>query len=255
MWRIFPALALAGALFAQTPEFAAVSIKVNKSGDLPFGIRPSAGGRLTATNVPVGALVAWAYRLWGEQLVGAPDIRSAERYDVVATSEGDPKYDRDHPELQIMFQKVLADRFKLTFHRETRDLPVYALVVTKHGPKIQPTEEGTSSVRATGFAKMSVQHGSMSAIVSLLGGEAGRMVIDKTELTGSYTFDLDWKKYIAPLERPGVDPSELRRAFDSSSVPQAISDALEAQLGLKLELQKAPVEVLVIDHVERPSEN
>lgn len=154
-----------------------------------------------------------------------------------------------------MFQKVLADRFKLTFHRETRDLPVYALVVTKHGLKIQPAEDGTPAVCITAFAKMSVQHGSMPEIARRLESQAGKMIVDKTGLTGSYKFDLDWAKYIRPLERPGVDPSELARAFDPMSVPQAISDALEAQLGLKLELQKAPVEVLVIDHVERPSEN
>jgi uncharacterized protein (TIGR03435 family) len=164
-----------------------------------------------------------------------------------------------------MFQSVLVDRFKLTVHKTTKELPVYLLVTAKNGPKVHAVEEGNCPevplpenpcrfLRPDRFATLNTQKAPMSALAFMLTAMTGKTVIDKTDLKGSYTYILNWSKNIQPPEVPpgGVAPPG---AFDPGSIQPAIATALEEQLGLKLESGKGPVEILVIDHVERPSEN
>jgi len=151
----------------------------------------------------------------------------------------------------LMFQALLSDRFKLSFHRETRDLPVFALVIAQNGPKIHPAKPGDTypngvkcfggrpcggrQLNETESNRVVGQGIPLSDLVELLSEKLrGRIVVDKTGLTGDYDFTLQ----LAPEE------SEA-----------AISKALEEQLGLRLEPQEAPMEVLVIDHAEKPSGN
>jgi uncharacterized protein (TIGR03435 family) len=252
---------------APLAEFEAVSIKPSKSGDRPGGMHASRGGRLNAANVTLGELIRWAYQVRDSQISGAPGWVNSERYDVAAKADGNPRYDALQPELETLFQSVLVDRFKLAFHRETKELPVYSLVVAKNGPKIQAVEEGDCPevptpenpcrfLRRTNFAQLTAQKAPMAALAIVLATTTNTSVADKTGLKGSFSYKLDWRPYLQAPEPPlgGNQPVPLV-AFDPASFGPAISTALQEQLGLKLDSSKGPVEILVIDHAERPSEN
>lgn len=256
--------------FGQTatplPEFEAVSIKPNKSGDVRSAMHPSPGGRFTATNITVKMLIEWAYGVREFQLSGEPGWVDSERFDVAAKADGNPRYDFLQPTLETMFQSVLQDRFKLAVHRITKELPVYSLVVAKNGPKIHPVDEGDCpevptlqnpcrSIRPTQFGQLTAEKAPMSALALMLITFTGRTVVDKTALKGSYSYKLDWSKYVQPSQLPPGADRPPPNAFDPASVQPAIASALEEQLGLKLEPGKGPVETLVVDHIERPSEN
>jgi len=262
----FCTVAALGQTAAPLPEFEAVSIKPNKSGDVRAMFRPSPGGRLNATNVTAKALIEWAYGIRDFQLSGEPGWADSERFDVVAKSDGNPRYDFIKPELETMFRGVLADRFKLAIQRTTKEMPIYSLVVAKNGPKIHAVDEGDCpevptpenrcrSLRSNKFGELTAEKAPMPALALVLVGFARRMVVDNTGLKGSYSYTLDWKKYLQPPQLlPGADPA-VPIAMDPTSFEAAIATALEEQLGLKLEPGKGPVEMIVVDHLERPSEN
>ena len=186
---------------------------------------------------------------------------------VAAKADGNPRFDFIQPALETLFQSVLADRFQLALHRQSKELPVYLLVVTKNGPKIHPVDEGNCPevptpenpcrfIRPTKFGQLTAEKAPMAALALLLGAAfAGRTVVDKTDLKGSFSYTLNWTSYLQPPEpRPGAGLPPPG-AIDPASLEPAIAMALEEQLGLKLESGKAPLDILVIDHVERPSEN
>jgi uncharacterized protein (TIGR03435 family) len=247
------------------PEFEAVSIKPNKSGDVRALFHPSPGGRLNAANVTAKALIEWAYGIRDFQLSGEPGWADSERFDVAAKSDGNPRYDFIKPELETMFRSVLADRFKLAIHRTTKEMPIYSLVLAKNGPRIQAVDEGDCpevptpenpcrSLRSNKFGQLTAKKAPLPALALVLVGFTRRMVVDNTGLKGSYSYTLDWTKYLQPPEvPPGVVPPP--NAFDPASMEPAIATALEEELGLKLEPGKGPVEMIVVDHLERPSEN
>lgn len=223
------------------------------------------GGRIDATNVPLKVLIAWAYQVRDFQISGEPGWVDTERFDVAAKADGNPPHDFLHPRLQTMFQKVLADRFKLVLQEETKELPVYSLIVGKQGPKVHAVVEGNCpevpppdnpcrALRPTGFASIRSEKSPMWALAAMLVTFTGRTVLDKTDLKGSYTYTLDWSKYIQPPQSPS-GAAVRQGLFDPASVEPAIASALEEQLGLKLESGSGPVEILVIEHVEHPSEN
>jgi uncharacterized protein (TIGR03435 family) len=268
------ALAVAGAVLgaccalgqSTTPsqEFEAVSIKPDKSGESAESIHPAPGGRFTATNVTAKRLIEWAYGVRSFQLSGEPGWVDSERFDVAAKADGNPRYDFLQPKLETMFRAVLADRFQLAVHTVTKELPIYSLVVGKNGPKIRAAEEGDCPevpnpqspcryLRTNKFGQLNALRAPAGALALVLVPFTGRMVIDKTGLKGSFTYTLDWTKYLQPVQ-VGNDPV-TPTIFDPASLEPAIAEALEQQLGLKLEPGKGPVDTLVIDHVERPSEN
>jgi uncharacterized protein (TIGR03435 family) len=147
------------------------------------------------------------------------------------------------------FRHRLADRFQLKLHRETKDEPVYALVVGKSGTKLQQS----SGNEASGFRGLRIGRGqftgsvaTLEMLTTALANQVGRPVLDRTGLNGSFNFKLEW----IPDAAPGGDaPSP------SDSTGPSLFTALQEQLGLKLESARGPVEILVIDHVERPGEN
>jgi len=255
------------------PQFEVASIKLGSLG-LPGGwIRHEPGGRLRVTNMTLKELVQQAYGVDPFQVSGGPAWVDSARYDINATSEKPSK----PREVDVMLQSLLADRFQLTIHRETRELPVYALVLAKKdgklGPKLTESKEGGCTVydpanppRVTadgicGTTKFNPSHGWLTivrqpfdALTKTLREVLGRAVIDKTGLTGNFDIHLEW----AP------DESEAARllAVLPPGVPNpppsdgpSIFVAVQEQLSLKLESQKGPVEVLVIDRAEKPSEN
>ena len=150
-----------------------------------------------------------------------------------------------------MMQGLLSDRFKLITHFESKDLPVYALVPAKEGPKLKdagpPQNPTDMSLHGGGSGLITAQHITMPFVAQHLSDRLGRLVIDKTGLTGYYDFKLEWTP--DETEGNGVPPPPADRTGPS------LYTAIQEQLGLKLETQKAPVKILVIDRAEKASEN
>jgi uncharacterized protein (TIGR03435 family) len=206
------------------------------------------GERFTATNMPFGALVLIADNITVRQLSG-PTAFLSEKYDVAAKAEHAVR-----PfEMLRMLQALLVARFKLVVRRETGEVPVYVLTVGKGGPRLHPTD---TSSRAAG-TELSTGHlvfknESMSDFgraLSRVAGIGDRVVVDDTGLKGNYDFELTFERDRAP--QAGADVREPATRLEDPS----IFWALQEQLGLGLESKKAPVEFLIVDHVERPAEN
>ncbi len=217
------------------PEFDVVSIKpsqFNNSGAVLIGVQ-SNPGTVTLTGSKPRDLIARAYSLKPYQIVG-PDWLDEEFYDIVAESAQHVS-DSDQ---KLMLQSMLADRFGLTAHLGTKELPCYELVVRKEGLKIQPVVADDTGSRyypnATGIRGKAM---SMARLADLLTAKTDRAVLDRTGVSG--LFDID-----------------LKRAADSDTEPgPSLFSAVQEQLGLRLQASKSPIEVLVIEHIDRPSKN
>jgi uncharacterized protein (TIGR03435 family) len=257
---------------AQKPGFEVASIKLNTSGrdGGSVGLR---GDRLIATNVPLRVLLGFAYapssgQLLNSQIVGAPDWAATDRYDIEAKSEAKPEGDAlsiPIAQTRLMLQSLLEERFQLKAHRETRDLPVYNLVILKRGPKLSADQTppdpskgfiqfsssseqlaplprgamrivtGTSSTTLSGTAIP------VSKLLSLLQGQSDRIVLDKTGFAGLFDINLEFSKPAASSQ-------------SGESTAPVLFTAIQ-DIGMKLESARAPVEVLVIDSVNKPSGN
>lgn len=243
---VFPARAVFG-----QPEFEVASVKPNKSGNNSISISRQPGGRVTVTNAPLRMLITFAYDLREHQLSGGPGWLSSDRYDIVAKADNPNPTDA---EMKLLFQTLLADRFQLKTHRETKELPVYAVTVAKNGPKLSKADPGGKGTQMSmGRGQLKAKKASIEQLAKLLGNQLGRTVLDKTGLAGDFDFELTWTPDMPGPQGPkegGVDgPPPADPAGPS------IFTAIQEQLGLKLESQKGPVEILVIDSVERASEN
>jgi uncharacterized protein (TIGR03435 family) len=253
-------------------EFEVASMKLNKSNDMRIMVRPAPGGRFIATNIPLRFLITLAYKLKDFQLSGAPDWLMSEHYDVEAKAEGNPKFD----EMAPMLQALLEDRMQLKFHRETKEMPVYALVVAKagklhvaegecgpppSGPPPPPQPGKTPPIPCGGFmmfpGKLSAQKAPIAQMVDMLSRMTNRIVIDKTGLTGKYDITLEWTPDQGqfPMLNGGPLPPGAPPLPQVDPNGPTLFTALQEQLGLKLDSEKGPVEMFVIDRVERPSEN
>lgn len=267
----------------KAPVYEVASIKPNKSGanDTRMGYSPDG---FSATESNLQMLIMGAYGVNPNQISGAPDWLTSERYDIEAKTDSSTadefrklNGDERRAERQRMLQALLADRFKLTVHRETKELPVYVLVVAKGGPKFHeakpgdtypngmklPDGHGGAGLMFMGRGELTAQGLPLETLVRELSLQLGRTVIDKTGLTGNYDFSLTWTsdvtvggfgETLAPRETEGSQPGTRGTSEPESSGP-TIFTALQDQLGLKLQSEKGPVEILVIDHVEKPSAN
>jgi uncharacterized protein (TIGR03435 family) len=226
------------------PAFEAASVKLHP-GEVTFSQDPAIRGRrVVATASTLLDLITYAYGVRYEQIAGAPAWAGSAHYDIQATAgAGDQPLTPE--ESRRMAQSLLAERFRFQSHRETVEVPVYALVVGKNGPKLKaagPDATGGNSVRGSDKGlHMEATKGSMEALARQLSATAGGPVLDRTGLAGSYVYTLDW----FPANR--VPPPDL----DTPSMFKAV----EEQLGLKLEQAKGPLQKLVIDRAEKPSEN
>jgi uncharacterized protein (TIGR03435 family) len=231
--------------------------------------------RFQAENAPLTVLIRFAYDIKSDdQLPKDPSWIASERFDVDAKVEdaeaeamGKLAPDKKFEQFRLMVQSLLEDRFKLKVSTQMRELPVYALVVAKGGPKLTPLNlpPETAARRMptiAGGSRGELQAGacSMEMFSRWLSGNndiENRVVIDATGLTGVYDFTLSWTP--ERLHAAQVNAANAGQGSASDSVVDttkpSIFTALQEQLGLKLESQKAPVEVLVIDHVEQPSPN
>jgi uncharacterized protein (TIGR03435 family) len=236
---------------ASRPEFEVASIKRSKPGAEGGGIKPMPGGQTyIATNVPVKLMIKLMFHLNNSQISGGPGWLDTDLYDVEAKADGPQSID----ELHVMFQNLLVDRFKLQYHKETRILPAYELVVDKSGAKLTvntSAEHFDIPIRGTGFGKLEATHCSMSYFAWLISQMLNQLVIDQTGLAQFYDFKLEW----APQPPPGLAAGPDAAANLPPTNGPDIFTAVREQLGLKLESHKEPVEVMVIDHIERPSEN
>jgi uncharacterized protein (TIGR03435 family) len=243
-------------------KFEVASIKPSDPGSRGMRLERTAGNGLRTQGTSLSTLIEFAYDIHDFQLSGAPSwIRNA-RYDILAKPEKPEGPDdiRDAPEaqqkslyeqLRERTRSLLANRFSLAVHRATGERSVLVLVVAKGGHKLQQATEQSGITRDRGM--MSGNGATMEMLAKVLGMVLGNSVLDRTGLDGRYKFILEWAEEAGAGKDIGVAP------LPNSSLPepagQSIYSAIQQQMGLKLETQKAPVDVIVIDRVEKPSEN
>jgi uncharacterized protein (TIGR03435 family) len=258
---------------AKALAFEVASVKPNKSGTRREMMSDQPGGRFTASNVTLHQLVLDAYQLQSFQLTGGPSWVASDRFDI----EGKagivvPDDFAGHNLLQLMLRSLLVERFKLAVHNESRELPVYALVMARSdgrmGPKLvrssvdcaatsgrgntPPVSRPTNTERPT--CGMRTSPGNLTAgavpvalLVNILGPLVNRPILNRTGLTGSFDIDLTWTPD-QPLQRP---PGADEPPVDPNG--PSIFTAVQEQLGLKLESTTGPIDVVVIDSVQHPT--
>lgn len=240
----------------EKPVIDVASVRPNRTGGRSTILFEPANGRPTATNVTLKYLIKWAYNVEDYQISGGPKWIDSASFDIRATLVHDVRLNGSPVQrsyFREMIQPLLADRFKLVVHRTTRELPVYALVTGKNGPKLQDSKEhGPENMRMTGGRGLMVgQYIPIDILREALQQVVGRPVANGTGLSGYYDFRLQWD--------PGDDtPANSADGATSGSVDPAqgsIFTTLQEQLGLRLDARRGLVEVLVIDSAELPSEN
>jgi uncharacterized protein (TIGR03435 family) len=237
---------------APLPKFDVVSIKPNTSGDLNAGFN-SFPRRFEAKNVWLRYLIQFAWNIKDFQLSGGPGWAASDRYNVEATADGNPTTEQQ----RLMVRALLEDRFQLKLHREARESRTYALVAAKGGIKLQASKAGSCEERKSDTRDRKIcgnftwsQQGvdgtaiNMDTFATALAQTLQQTVIDRTGFTATFDVHAEWAPDLGPPDAGATD-----------SNGKSIFTALQEQLGLKLESTKAPVEFLVIDRLERPSEN
>jgi uncharacterized protein (TIGR03435 family) len=260
-------------LSAQTPSFEVASVKANESNDprAPSMILP--GGRFTATNNTVRALILNAYGIFSTPylLEGGPSWIDSARYDIEAKAPagaippgttGRPLWEKT----RLMLRALLADRFQLSVRRESKEMSAYQLVVAKTGPKLQKSDRdcAASEYACHGFSgnpmRLSGTGVDMYDVAMELSSRLGRPVVNHTGVEGIFDIKLQWNPFVGrpqPADDAPRSPAAEARDGprpDLTSLPN-VFDALEQQIGMRLESRKIPIEVYVIERVERPREN
>jgi len=268
----------AGLAFGQTAPapltFEVASIKPNSGDDRRIGIQFMPGGGLRTTGTTLKFLVTFAYDVRDFQVSGGPGWLNSDRFDIVAKSGGSENATQDDmrnmtdeqmktaaEQMRLKLQALLADRFQLTIHRESKEQPVYALVIGKNGSKLQESKVQQKGDRRRmmrmGRGELTGDGVGLEMLAENLSSQLGRPVIDRTGLKGDFDFKLTWTP----------DPGQSMAGFGGPPPPGAdappppdpngpsIFTAVQEQLGLRLESQKGPVNLIVIDRVEKLSEN
>ncbi len=223
-----------------SPAFDVASIKVNNESQREGSGPP----RITGVHVEPGAVtmrrlslmdyIRWSFRLSAGQVAG-PGWLNTQRFDIVAKAAGPVP----ETQLRLMMQTLLADRFKMAFHRETKQMTVYNLVEAKGGTKCKAAaEDGEISLTAAQGGTATIQRATFAQIADVLSDMFQQPVVDRTGLKGRYTCNLDVRPY-QPEPGQQVDPIGL------------ITTALREQFGLKVETKKTAVELVVVDHLEK----
>jgi bla regulator protein blaR1 len=238
---------------SSSPVLEVAAIKPVKNPD-PNNMRDhTEGRRLFARNTTVRDLIMLSYELDPQQIQGGPAWMATDEYDIDAEAVEGVQLNNEREE-KTLIQELLADRFKLTFHHEQRTLAVYLLVVAKSGAKLKLADRdevensGCEHLGACTFTKRTLTGFSRFMQFVVL----DRPVVNKTGIAGEFDFSLNWTPDESQFSRMGIQP---RPPADNATAPPPLFEAIEEQLGLKLEPEKMPAEVLVIDKVERPTEN
>jgi len=238
------------------PEFVVATIKPSRP-DAPRGGYGFRGQDVTTTNVTVNWMIKLAYNLHARQIVGGPAWLDSAKYDTVGRPDTPGQPSRD--QMKLMIQKLLVDRFQLRFHIEKRELPVYAMVAPKTGTKLTPSAGDPNAFPGIGFNQgpgvlsLVGRNTTLDGVANgLQSNVLDRPVVNQTGLTGRYDFLLRFTPDASQIANFGGLPPG--NAADSDAPPDIFS-AFQQQLGLKLEPTKAFVDVMVIERIERPSEN
>ena len=275
------AVAASGALAAQDPAFEVASIKPNKSGSGMIGIRFPGVGQFNVINMPLREMIRFAYQVQLQQIEGGPDWINSDRFDIIAKAEGRPTMSQ----VNAMMRSLLAERFALKIHKETREMPIYELVVARAdkrlgaqlqpattecrpvrvpngapkpppppaggpGPEAIPTSDDGTDMRCGalfGPGFITLRQFTMDRFAHDLTMVARRVVVNRTGLEGRWDIDVEFSPEFRPAPPPGA-PEIAPTTTDGPSMFTAIQE----QLGLKLESARGPVEMLVIDAAERP---
>jgi bla regulator protein BlaR1 len=249
------------------PKFVSVSIKphtpeTNGAGMPKMMMSPVNGG-FSAAGIPVHSLLQIAYHVQDTQIVGEPDWFTSAKYDIeakpdLATVDDMKKLGPEQRDLvnQRMLQQFLADYFNLAVHQEARDLPVYELLVADGGPKVQKAS-GEPHFMRLGMGELNSEGTPLSLLTAVLSQHLGKTVVDKTELTGNYAFALRWTPDAdeqARIRATGFPDKLMNAAQSPSTSAPPLLEAVQEQLGLKLQPRIDRVQVLVIDHANQPSQ-
>jgi uncharacterized protein (TIGR03435 family) len=236
------------------PSFEVATIKPSKPGAPGKGLVMRDPRTFITINYSAADLIVFAYGIHPRQIVGAPAWLESELFDIQATPE--PAGTPNRKQIEVMIQKLLADRFKLTFHRDKKELSVFSIVVAKTGAKLTPSGGDPNGLPGLGFqglGRMFATNANITDFAALMQSTVlDRPVLDQTGLTGRFDFQLKWTADDSQF--PGVR-GQLPPAGETADAPPDLFTALQQQLGLKMEATKAPVGVIVVDHVEKPSEN
>jgi uncharacterized protein (TIGR03435 family) len=244
----FLAIAAVWTAFAQTPAFEVASVKPctpEQQGQLPIGLFTYPGGRIRATNETLRQLIHDAYGLEMHQILGGPAWLDSDRWIVEAKAL---ESSAGKPEMRQMLQTLLADRFGLKVHRETKTESVYALVVAKGGPKLKPPKDSTRSpfvgagrtgpVTAEALSQtFSGQNATMDQLAYRLSQHLRRPVTNKTGIEGHFDFFIEYS------------------GADSQTTAPPLDRAIQDQVGLKLVTEPGSVEVVVVDGASKPTAN
>ncbi len=272
-------------------EFDVATIKPNRSTDNGGTAGFEGGNGYRSRNFTLRSVIRLAYGMWGggdDRLLGGPSWLDTERYDITAKMDATvaDKLKKLSPDQRTeiqneMLQALLAERLKLTVHRETKEFPVYALTITKNGVKLHEAKLGDPYTNAFKYAHNFAEGAELSGKIFLVGGGgpeghtltiygfgvsiralvseltlfSGKTVLDRTGQTGNYDFALEFSNSpMRPASESATEGQPVPAAPNPNGSPSLFA-AVQQQLGLKLESTRGPVEIIVIDHVERPSGN
>jgi bla regulator protein BlaR1 len=253
---------------AKLPKFEVSTIKPNTAGDDRRGIRFTPDG-ISMTGVSPAFLLRLAFSVEEDRMLALPGWAKSNQYDIdakVDASDAPKLQSLTFPQRNAMFLPLLVERFNLKYHHETKELPVYELVIAKGGSKLTESKPEDAPAPATsaphrmmmrmGGGSIEAKAATISNLIQTLAPMAGRTIIDKTGLTGSYDYTLKWTPDLgsSPMP-PGPDGGPPRGDSAPDAAGPSLFTALQEQLGLKLESQKGPVDVIVIDHIDPPSAN
>jgi uncharacterized protein (TIGR03435 family) len=244
---IIPMPLLPQAAATAKPSFEVASIKPATTNEPRYFKFNVGDDRFRGTNMSLKDWIKNAWAVTDFEMTGAPQWTSSETFDIDAKAE---RPIRSVDEGYQMLRSLLEDRFSLKVHRETKDMPMYALVVADNGPKMKLSIDqsgNTGGVKEVRYGRIAGEAVPVSTIAGILTGLAGHRVLNKTGLMGRYDVDL---RYTPELGQPGAT-SEPTDSHDG----QSLFGALQTQLGLKLESTRGRIEVLIVDHVERLSAN
>jgi uncharacterized protein (TIGR03435 family) len=235
------------------PEFEVATIKPSKP-DTPGKMFRVNVGHISTLNTTLDDLITFSYGIHVRQIVGGPAWFGSDKFDLDAQPDGQGQ--PNEKQWKTMVQKLLADRFKLAFHRDKKELSAYALTVGKNGPKLTKSQGDPNGLPGLMFRGPGIFHANNATMANfadiLQAAVLDRPVVDQTGLEGKYDFPLKWTPDETQFASFG---GKMPPPSDNADAPPGLFTAIQEQLGLKLESTKAPVEVLVIDHVEKPSEN
>lgn len=243
-WVLF----ISAATYAQSPaaaHFEVVSVRPSALDQSAVSSALKTGhGRLTATNVTLKRCIMGAFAVGPNQVSGGPPWLDSARFDIAAKAEQPVD---DDAALMAMLQTLLAERIQLAVHRETRMIEAFVLEVAKDGPKLERAGEMESTTQ-NGRGLIDAKATTMDHFAEVLSRQMDLPVVNQTTLPGRFNLKLEWTPESRGPSRPGTDDAGVDPGI-------SLFTAIRQQLGLRLRAKKTPIEVVVIDHAEKPSEN